>query len=128
MSTDDQLSIPRTEREAEFYQLDDGEMFLNLGPQHPSTHGVLRIALQLDGLENEAASALGDLLRKINTGLNIQRELVALMNDISHRDDISIARLIEQDDIDSHCDGVGLQLAGDFQQDGDAAATVIAVT
>jgi NADH-quinone oxidoreductase subunit D len=40
---------PRTEREAEFYQLDDGEMFLNLGPQHPSTHGVLRVVLKIDG-------------------------------------------------------------------------------
>jgi len=40
---------PRTEREAEFYTLGDGEMFLNMGPQHPSTHGVLRVVLELDG-------------------------------------------------------------------------------
>ncbi len=40
---------PRTEREAEFYSLKDGEMFVNLGPQHPSTHGVLRVVLKIDG-------------------------------------------------------------------------------
>jgi NADH-quinone oxidoreductase subunit D len=40
---------PRTEREAEFYDLQDGEMLLNLGPQHPSTHGVLRVVLKIDG-------------------------------------------------------------------------------
>src|SRR5919106_2032166 len=40
---------PRTEREAEFYTLGEGEMFVNMGPQHPSTHGVLRIVLKLNG-------------------------------------------------------------------------------
>ncbi len=40
---------PRTEREAEFYALRDGEMFVNLGPQHPSTHGVLRVVIKIDG-------------------------------------------------------------------------------
>src|SRR6478752_843446 len=40
---------PRTEREAEFYTLADGEMFLNMGPQHPSTHGVLRVVLKING-------------------------------------------------------------------------------
>lgn len=40
---------PRTEREAEFYTLGDGEMLINMGPQHPSTHGVLRVVLKLNG-------------------------------------------------------------------------------
>jgi NADH-quinone oxidoreductase subunit D len=40
---------PRTEREAEFYSLGDGEMFLNMGPHHPSTHGVLRVVLKING-------------------------------------------------------------------------------
>jgi NADH-quinone oxidoreductase subunit D len=40
---------PRTERESEFYTLADGEMLINMGPQHPSTHGVLRIVLKLNG-------------------------------------------------------------------------------
>jgi NADH-quinone oxidoreductase subunit D len=40
---------PRTEREAEFYAMRDGEMLINLGPQHPSTHGVLRVVLKIDG-------------------------------------------------------------------------------
>ena len=40
---------PRTEREAAFYSLRDGEMFVNMGPQHPSTHGVLRVVLKLNG-------------------------------------------------------------------------------
>jgi NADH-quinone oxidoreductase subunit D len=40
---------PRTEREAEFYSLRDGEMFVNMGPQHPSTHGVLRVVLKING-------------------------------------------------------------------------------
>ena len=40
---------PRTEREGEFYTLGEGEMFLNLGPHHPATHGVLRLVLKLSG-------------------------------------------------------------------------------
>jgi NADH-quinone oxidoreductase subunit D len=40
---------PRTEREAEFYSLGDGEMFLNMGPHHPATHGVCRLVVKLSG-------------------------------------------------------------------------------
>src|ERR1044071_883668 len=29
--------------------LDSNEIVINMGPQHPSTHGVLRVILRLDG-------------------------------------------------------------------------------
>ena len=45
----DTLPVAQTEREAEIYTLRDGELLLNMGPQHPSTHGVLRVVLKLDG-------------------------------------------------------------------------------
>ena len=30
-------------------ELDTGDMVLNLGPQHPATHGTLRLVVRLDG-------------------------------------------------------------------------------
>src|SRR3954466_15867152 len=30
-------------------ELDTGDMILNLGPQHPATHGTLRLVVRLDG-------------------------------------------------------------------------------
>jgi NADH-quinone oxidoreductase subunit D len=40
---------PQTEREVEVYTLGDGEMLVNMGPQHPSTHGVMRLVLKVRG-------------------------------------------------------------------------------
>src|SRR6201981_2993908 len=37
---------PQTIRGAMF---DTDELVINMGPQHPSTHGVLRVVLRLDG-------------------------------------------------------------------------------
>src|ERR1035438_7991822 len=33
----------------DFERRDDETMIINMGPQHPSTHGVLRLMLELDG-------------------------------------------------------------------------------
>jgi NADH-quinone oxidoreductase subunit D len=40
---------PQTEREAEIYTLNEGEMLINFGPQHPSTHGVMRLVVKVRG-------------------------------------------------------------------------------
>src|SRR5437764_10838910 len=45
-STGTALDTPGTVRGAMF---DTNELVLNMGPQHPSTHGVLRVVLRLDG-------------------------------------------------------------------------------
>ncbi len=39
----------QTEREVEMYTLEEGEMLVNMGPQHPSTHGVLRLVIKIRG-------------------------------------------------------------------------------
>ena len=45
------IPVPQTERQREFYDLKDGELLLNMGPHHPSTHGVLRVVLKINGEE-----------------------------------------------------------------------------
>ncbi len=40
---------PQTEREREVYTLGEGEMLFNMGPQHPSTHGVMRLVVKVRG-------------------------------------------------------------------------------
>jgi NADH-quinone oxidoreductase subunit D len=40
---------PQTERERELFTVEQGEMLINMGPQHPSTHGVLRLLVKVRG-------------------------------------------------------------------------------
>ncbi|MBI1865267.1 MAG: NADH-quinone oxidoreductase subunit D, partial [Nitrospirae bacterium] len=41
-------------------------MVLNMGPQHPSTHGVLRVMLELDG---ETVLRLKPVIGYLHTGM-----------------------------------------------------------
>jgi NADH-quinone oxidoreductase subunit D len=57
---------PQTEREREFFSLDEGEMLVNMGPQHPSTHGVMRIVLKVRG---EVVMDLDPVLGYLHRGI-----------------------------------------------------------
>ncbi len=57
---------PQTERERELFTLDEGEMLMNMGPQHPSTHGVMRLLLKVRGeIVTDIDPVLGYLHRGI---------------------------------------------------------------
>jgi NADH-quinone oxidoreductase subunit D len=45
----ERLGVDTAVDSIDLVQLDDNTMELNMGPQHPSTHGVLRLVLELDG-------------------------------------------------------------------------------
>lgn len=52
------------------------------------------IALAIDRLSPDDRLALCGFFRQINTGLNVQRELLTLISDISLRDDLSVAGML----------------------------------
>jgi NADH-quinone oxidoreductase subunit D len=43
------LRIPNLPEDVEEVPTEDETMIINMGPQHPSTHGVLRVMMELDG-------------------------------------------------------------------------------
>jgi hypothetical protein len=58
---------------------------------------ALPVAYQILGLDSDDGQALIDLLRRITTGLNVQREIIDLLTDICHRDATPISRLLDRD-------------------------------
>jgi ParB family chromosome partitioning protein len=60
---------------------------------------ALPIALQIIHLKSDDATALCRFFRQVATGLNLQRELLALIVEISRRDDTPIAGLLAQSSI-----------------------------
>ncbi len=71
------IPLATTERQQEFYGLKDGEMLLNMGPQHPSTHGVLRVVLKING---EQVVDLDPVLGYLHRGV----EKIAENSDFHH--------------------------------------------
>ncbi|MES2310088.1 MAG: NADH dehydrogenase (quinone) subunit D [Verrucomicrobiota bacterium] len=59
------ISLEKKDTAAAFAQAaEDGKLILNMGPSHPSTHGVLRILLEMDGeIVTKADPDLGYLHR-----------------------------------------------------------------
>src|SRR6185503_14886454 len=58
-------------------------MTLNMGPQHPSTHGVLRVALELDG---ETVLRAKPIMGYLHTGMEKQAEYKTYTQSIPQTD------------------------------------------
>ena len=56
----------QTQFENVIFEQDDSNMIINIGPQHPSMHGQLRLILELDGeMVKRAVADIGYLHRGI---------------------------------------------------------------
>ena len=56
----------QTAREREVYTLEEGEMLVNMGPQHPSTHGVMRLVVKVRG---EVVTDIDPVLGYLHRGI-----------------------------------------------------------
>jgi NADH-quinone oxidoreductase subunit D len=65
------LRIPHLPEEVESQPTDDDTMIINMGPQHPSTHGVLRVMMELDG---ETVLRCKPVIGYLHTGMEKQGE------------------------------------------------------
>ena len=57
---------PETERERQLFSLEEGEMLVNMGPQHPSTHGVMRLLVKV---RSEVVTDLDVVLGYLHRGI-----------------------------------------------------------
>ena len=99
----------------------DDTMIINMGPQHPSTHGVLRIMMELDGETVLRAKPVigylhtgmektGEELTYVQGGTNVTRMDYAspLSNELVYA--MAVERLLDIEvpparDVDPHADG-----------------------
>jgi NADH-quinone oxidoreductase subunit D len=62
---------------------EDGKMLLNMGPQHPATHGVLRLVLELDG---EVVLSCRPVIGYVHTGIEKTYEFKTYHQDVTMTD------------------------------------------
>src|SRR6266478_3494237 len=84
---------PRTDQTIVEFDVRTEEMLVNMGPQHPSTHGVLRLVLRTDGeIVSETTPHLGyslaveklcGLTAKIPEKASVIRVIIAELNRIA---------------------------------------------
>ncbi|HZT41473.1 MAG TPA: NADH dehydrogenase (quinone) subunit D [Chthonomonadaceae bacterium] len=73
--------------------LDDQTMVVNMGPQHPSTHGVLRVVLELDG---EVIARATPHIGYVHTGIEKEIEYQTYLKAVTLTDRVDyVASLIE---------------------------------
>jgi NADH-quinone oxidoreductase subunit D len=65
------LRVPHLPESVESAPTDDDTMIINMGPQHPSTHGVLRVMMELDG---ETVLRAKPVIGYLHTGMEKQGE------------------------------------------------------
>ncbi|HEX6595334.1 MAG TPA: NADH dehydrogenase (quinone) subunit D [Acidimicrobiales bacterium] len=65
------LRMPQLPESVDEHRTADDHMIINMGPQHPSTHGVLRLMLELDG---ETVLAVKPVIGYLHTGMEKQGE------------------------------------------------------
>lgn len=77
---------------------------------------ALPVALQIHSLSDPEAAAFGNLFGKISTGLNVQRELLETILDISRRDRSTVAELIGHETIDAILNNAEIPVPQKVQQ------------
>jgi NADH-quinone oxidoreductase subunit D len=71
LSSDDEVFVEGADWESVVDAVKDERLTVNMGPQHPSTHGVLRLVLELDG---ETVTRLSPIIGYLHTGIEKSAE------------------------------------------------------
>src|SRR5262249_518370 len=80
---DELNTVSATAQGVQIDALDDQTMVVNMGPQHPSTHGVLRIVLELDG---EIIARATPHMGYVHTGIEKELEFQTYLKGVTLTD------------------------------------------